>query len=729
MTILRSKRLLIALVTGTFALLRTQASLSQKPRDAQIHERADSLIKQMSLEEKLQFVASKYPSNASPGGGAGFIPGISRLAIPDLNIVDSATGSGSTTQPSTTFPATIALAASWDPQLSFDYGVQVAKQLRAQGFGMGLGGGVNLTREPRAGRVFEYLGEDPVLGGELLAARTNGTQSQKVIATAKHFAGNEQETNRMGGNSQIDERTLRELYLLPFEIAVEKSHPLSIMCAYSRLNADYACESKFLLNDVLKEDWNFQGEVQSDWGATHSTTKAINAGLDEEEGSDAGPAFFSPVPVRYALASHTVSQERLDDMVRRKLYALIASGVMDDAPKGGGKIDFAAGAAFAQSVEEQSIVLLRNQNDQLPLKGNTLKRIAVIGAHADAAVMSGGGSADTMHPVTGSFGGCGGLRFGKADGCGWWRNPWLKVDVPLTQALQQLSPASIVSYAGNKDQNSPFREYTPDEIRDAVKLAHQADVAIVVVAQSAGEDFGDLPSLSLANPSNQNEMVEAVAAANPHTVVVIESGNPVLMPWNEKVSAIVEAWYPGEAGGKAIANVLFGKVNPSGKLPLSFPLHDQDTPTWGADGTFAADPVYSEKLDIGYRWYDARRIAPMYEFGYGLSYTKYTYSKLSTEHTADHGLVVTFSVRNDGRVAGSEIAQVYLGIDSPGEPPRRLGGWTKLSLAPGETKQARLVIAPTALRVWSLDHERWEVVPPTSVQVGSSSRNLLLSSQ
>ena len=699
------------------------------PADAQVQARANSLLQQMSLDEKLQFIASKYPSNASPGGGGGFIPGIPRLGIPDLNMVDSATGSGSTTQASSTFPATIALAASWEPHLSYDYGVQVAKQLRAQGFGMGLGGGVNLTREPRAGRTFEYLGEDPILAGELLAERTNGTQSQRVIATAKHFAGNEQETNRMGGNSQIDERTLRELYLLPFEIALERSHPLSFMCAYTRLNGDYACENKFLLTYILKTEWKFQGEVQSDWGATHSTVKAINAGLDEEEGSDAGPAFLAPVPVRSVLASRAVSQDRLDDMIRRKLYVLIASGVMDDAPKGGGTIDFVGANSFAQSVEEQSIVLLRNQSNQLPLKINAPKRIAVIGAHADAAVMTGGGSADTFHPVTGAFTGCGGLRFAKTDGCGWWRSPWLKVDTPLTKALQQLSPASIVSFAGNRDENAPFRDYTPDEIRDAVTLARNADVAIVVVAQPAGEEFGDLQSLNLANPSNQNQLVEAVADVNPHTVVVIESGNPVLMPWQDKVSAIVEAWYPGEAGGNAIANMLFGKVNPSGKLPISFPVHDQDSPTWGTDGAFAADPIYTEKLDIGYRWYDVHNIKPLYEFGYGLSYTHFSYSNLSVEKTDEHGMVATFSVSNDGHVAGAEVAQVYLDINSPGEPPRRLGGWAKVSLTPGDTREVRVVIPPKALRVWSLDGDRWEFVVPSKVEVGSSSRDIQLSSQ
>lgn len=363
-----------------------------------VWQRAEELLKKLTLDEKLQFILSRYPSNADPGGGGGYIEGVTRLHIPDINISDSATGSGSTTQPSTTFPATIALAASWDRQLSYDYGSTIAIQLRAQGFAMGLGGGANLTRDPRGGRAFEYLGEDPLLAGELLAQRTKGTQSQKVMASIKHFAGNEQETNRMGGNSQIDDRTLRELYLLPFEIAVEQSHPASVMCSYNRLNGEYACENPELLTNILKTQWHYLGQVQSDWGGTHSTSKAINAGLDEEEGSDAGPAYFARNPVLFALANHDITPARIDDMVRRKLYSMIASGVMDDPPHGSEKIDFDAARTFAQFAEEQSIVLLKNAGQQLPLSTSKLKRIAVIGSHADVAVMSGGGSADTMHP-------------------------------------------------------------------------------------------------------------------------------------------------------------------------------------------------------------------------------------------------------------------------------------------------------------------------------------------
>ncbi|AOJ79064.1 glycoside hydrolase family 3 C-terminal domain-containing protein [Burkholderia ubonensis] len=688
-------------------------------------QRADLLVRKMTLDEKLRFIHSQYEMSKVPGGGAGYIQGVPRLGIPDLNMVDSATGSGSTSQASTTFPATLAVAASWDRRLAYDYGTQVAIQLRAQGFGMGLGGGANLAREPRGGRLFEYLGEDPLLAGELLAERTLATQRHKVVATIKHYAGNEQEHGRMGGNSQIDERTLRELYLLPFEIAARRAQPGSVMCSYNRLNGDYACENAHLLNDVLKNEWGFQGQVQSDWGATHSTAKAVNAGLDEEE--DVGPSvFLTPAAVKQAIANGSVSTARLDDMVRRKLFVMIRTGVMDDPPKGGGAIDFAAAGRFAQAAAERSIVLLKNDGNQLPLAAAALARIAVIGGHADAAVLSGGGSGNTRDPVTGSFAGCGGLAFGASAGCSWWRNPWLKVDVPIVAAIRALAPAAQVTFAGNSDQQAPFRAYTQQEIDQAAALAARSDVAIVVVAQPAGEDFGDLQSLGLANPSNQDALVDAVARANPHTVVVVQSGNPVLMPWKDRVAAIVEAWYPGEGGGNAIANVLFGKVNPSGRLPVTFPARDQDTPSWKAGGAFDNDPVYAERLNMGYRWYDANNIKPMFEFGYGLSYTHFSYSGLSVSRQRDGSLGVSFTVRNDGPVAGADVPQVYLGVPYKDEPPRRLVGWEKIDLNPGEARRVRITVPPRMQSVWDASRSGWRYVARGTVYVGASSRDIRL---
>ncbi len=718
----------LTLQAGAFALFGSTIIISAQSAstDQAAYQRADALIKQMTLDEKLQLIVSNDPFIDSPGGGAGYVKGIPRLHIPDLNMSDSSTGSGSKNQLSTTFPATIAIAASWDQQLSFNYAAQIAHELRAQGFGMGLGGGTNLARDPRGGRIFEYLGEDPVLAGEMLTQRSLGTQSEHEIATIKHFAGNNQETNRMGGNSQIDERTLRELYLMPFEMAVEQAHPGSVMCSYNRLNGDYACENEHLLTDILKHDWHFEGMVQSDWGATHSTAKAINAGLDEEEGSEPGPTYLNRIDVLFALASHQITPERIDDMVRRKLYAMITSGLMDDPPKTGSTIDFEGATTFAQHAEEQSIVLLKNEHAQLPLAAGKLKSIAVIGGHADVAVGTGGGSGDTLDPVSGFLTDCGGLQFGLHAGCDWWRTPWLKLAVPIVKAVQELAPDAAVKFAGNRDLNDPYRAYSKQEIDDAAALAAKSDVAIVVVDQPAGEDFGESSSLGLANPSDQDALVKAVAAANPHTIVILENGNPVLMPWKDRVSAIVEAWFPGEAGGRAIASVLFGKVNPSGKLPITFPARNEDIPTWGKDGAIAKDPIYTEKLEIGYRWYDAKQIKPMFEFGFGLSYTHFTYSDLVVSNAADHSMTVSFALKNDGPVAGAEVPQVYLGIRDQNEPPKRLVGWSKILLQPGESRKVSISISPRLQSIWSVDENGWKFIPGSHVYVGSSSRDIRL---
>jgi beta-glucosidase len=725
-------------VTVNFCYATFAGEVSPAARDAAAHQRADWLLSQLTLDEKLQFIESAYPDDKVPGGGAGYIKGVPRLGIPDLDISDSGNGSGSGTQKSTTFPAPIATAASWDAKLSYQYGAEIARQLRAQGFSMGLGGGANLAREPRAGRLFEMLGEDPVLAGKLLASRTNGTQSQKVIASVKHFIGNEQETNRMQSNSQIDERTLRELYLLPFEIAVREGDPGSVMSSYNKLNGTFTAENKHLLTNILKEEWGFQGQVESDWGGNHSTVASINAGLDEaEDDHEVSIPWFNPVRVKAALASHAIAQDRLDDMVRRKLYVMIKTGVMDDPPKGGAAIDFEAARKFSQHAEEQSIVLLKNTDHQLPLDHRHIGSIAVIGGHADAAVLTGGGSADPFDPVSGSFSDCSGLSFVKHDGCGWWPNPWLKLDVPILNAIQGQAPAAKVTFAGNGDATAPFRPYTKAEIDRAVELAHHSDVAVVFVTQSAGEDFGDLGSLKLANPDNQNELVAAVAAANPHTVVVVEAGNPVLMPWKDKVSAIVDAWYPGEGGGVAIANMLFGNVNPSGKLPFTFPARDEDTPTWGAAGNLEGDPVYvlqndpkySENLDIGYRWYDAKDIKPMFEFGYGLSYTHFAYSNVNVRRGADHVMTVSFDVKNDGSVAGAEVPQVYLKVPDPEEPPQRLVGWEKVSLNPGETKHISIDVSGRMQSVWDEASHQWKFIPASEVHVGASSRDIRLTAE
>ncbi len=718
--------------------------------------RAANLVAQMSLDEKLQFIRTDHKNmGETGGGGAGHIPGLPRLNIPELTIVDSSTGSGATKFASTTFPATLAVAASWDEKLSYDYGVEIAKQLRAQGYGMGLGGGANMVRDPRSGRMFEYLGEDPVLAGKLLAWRTKGTQSQQVIATIKHMVGDEQEAYRTTGSSAIGERTLREIYMLPFEIAVREAEPGNVMCSYNKLRLDkypadiFACQHYHTLTEILKNEWGFKGQVQTDWKAIHSTADAINAGVDEEEDYLAAE-WFLPAKVKPLLNDGIISISRLDDMVRRKLRTMIKVGVMDNPPVDNKvkdfepKIDFESGAAVAQRVAEESIVLLKNQQlDQpasaapnthlLPLNAVKLRKIAVIGAHADDAVLSGGGSGSTRHPVWGSYDTCGDVKLHEGrSGCFWWPVPWALVRTSIVRAIKDAAPNTEVRYGGHDDRLQPFRPYTAQEIDAAVELAKTSDVAIVVVDQPSGEGVTSL-SLSLSvvrdgkdKPSNQDDLVTKVAAVNKNTIVIIESGNPILMPWIEDVAAVVEAWYPGENGGPAIANILFGKINPSGKLPITFPKKETDTPTGG--GSWPENPVYSERLEVGYRWYDAKSVAPLFEFGFGLSYTSFSYSDLRVDTDGTDGTkTVSFSVENTGTVSGKEVPQVYIQFPSTAEePPKRLVGWEKVDLKSGEKKKVTVKILPRMQSIWDTDKETWKLVPPSKIMVGASSRQIKL---
>jgi beta-glucosidase len=728
--------------------------------------RANALVAEMTIEEKISLIHSDVQNYQFPGGGAGHIPGIPRLNIPAWSMSDSSTGSGSGWYPSTVFPATIGIAASWDTNLSYAYGVEVAKQLRAQGFAMGLGGGTNMVRDPRAGRIFEYLGEDPLLSGEMLAARTNGTQSQKVIATIKHYVGNEQENWRSSGISTIDERTLREIYVMPFQIATQHSDPGSVMCSYNMLTVSssppgtWACENVHTLTDILKKDIGFKGQVQSDWGATHSTVAAANAGLDEEE-DVANTKYFTLPTIWQYLASGAIPQARLDDMVERKLRTMIQVGVMDDPPPDNTvagftpQIDYLAASVTAQHFAEQSIVLLKNSSSQapldptkkvLPLNAATLKNIAVIGSHADDAVLSGGGSGEVRNPVWGQYTNCGNVQFGYwGTGCEWWTIPWkyaAQTSLPanpngprlsIVAAIQAAAQNATVTYGGHSDHNDPFRSYTSAEIADAVAKAQAADVAIVVVNQITGEDT-DLNSLSLSNyewnytPNNQEAMIAAVAAVNKNTIVVIESANPVLMPWISNVSAVVDAFYPGESGGPAIANILFGIVNPSAKLPITFPVADNNTPTGG--GSFIQWPNYVEGLQVGYRWYDAndpKGAGVLFPFGFGLSYTSYAYANLKVNAASDGTKTVTFDVTNTGAVAGQEVAQVYIAHPlSAAEPPQRLVGWQKVALQPNETKTVSITVDPFTQSIYDVAKPGWRMVEPANVMVGASSRDIRL---
>ena len=713
------------LATGATAQPRPKAlsnepSTNQPWMDSSLSpdQRADMVLKEMTLDEKMELVHGNGMASwgkPSPvaylgNGGAGFTLGVARLGIPIIQMSDAAygvRGSAENGRYSTALPSNLAAAASWDTQSACAYGALIGRELRAQGYNMTLGGGVNLTREPRNGRTFEYQGEDPLLAGTMVGNRIKCEQQQHVIGDIKHYAINDQESGRNEVDSIIGERAMRESDLLAFEIGIEVGDPAAVMCSYNAVNGDYACENKFLLTDVLKKDWGFKGFVLSDWGGTHSTVKASEAGLDNEEPEQ---KFFGPA-LKAAVEAGTVPMAQLDDHVHRILRSEFVSGIVDH-PMQKSVVDVEGGFDTARTIAEHSIVLLKNEGGVLPLDRTKLRSIAVIGPHADTGMISGGGSAQVAPEG--------------ATSAKWQQHVWFPTS-PL-KAVQAQARSAQVRFDSGADPSS------------AAALAKQSDVAIVFVYQWSSEGM-DLPNLSL--PENQDALIEQVAAANPHTIVVLETGTVVTMPWLEKASGVVEAWYAGSKGADAVANILFGDVNPSAKLPVTFPRSEQDLPhpnlvkpppgaqgaaavmrTGVAKPTFSVD--YSEGLKVGYKWYDAEKKPVLFPFGFGLSYTTYSYSGLKLKEGKQTSL--TFTVKNTGARAGSEIAEVYAALPaSADEPPKRLVGWSRVELKPGESREVSVSVEPRMLSIYDVASHGWKLVQGEyTFMVGGSSQDLPL---
>jgi beta-glucosidase len=694
-------------VAGAQGAPKSSAALSvAQPwmdRSLDADTRADRMIQEMTLDEKIQLVHGagwgvlRQGDAVAPGhnGGAGFVPGIARLHLPDINLADSAVGvrmAALESRYATLLPSVIGMAASWDADAAFLYGSVIGRELRAQGFNMSIGGGMDLIREPRNGRNFEYASEDPVLSGVMVGQLARGVQANHIMGDIKHYAVNDQETGRNTLNAVLNERALRETDLLAFQIAIGLAHPAGVMCSYNHVNGDYACENDFLLNQVLKREWGFQGFVLSDWEGTHSTVKAALAGLDMEQ---PGTKYFGD-GLKQAVLDGKVPQARLDDMVHRIVRSMIANGVVDQPPMPRSVVDPFRGRDDARKIEEESIVLLQNHGDILPLSSNKIRSIAVIGGHADVSVLSGGGSAQVDAP--------GGNAIDPRPGSSPWGKPIYFPSSPLRYIRDQAAPGARIDYdAGN-------------DLTQAARVAAASDVAIVFVTQwmSEGED-----AATLSLPDRQDALVTAVAAANPNTIVVLETGGPVSMPWAAQVKGIVESWYPGIGGGEAIANVLFGRVNPSGKLPVTFAATESDLPhphvsgltertvNNGADATAARNqprdfPVdYNvEGMAVGYRWFQTKNLKPLFPFGFGLSYTRFAYSNLKVDHEAKS---VSFELRNTGAQAGDEIAEVYITLPaSAGEPFRKLAGWRRVSLAAGASQTVEIPLDPLYLSIYSI---------------------------
>jgi beta-glucosidase len=672
--------------------------------------RAAAMLTLMTQAEKLQMVQGGVTTNNTygytvPRGAGGFVPGNTRLSIPELYLADGSVGVGNGVGPATALPSSIANAASWDLNEATKYGNIIGTELADYGINVNLGGNTNLIgREPRDGRTFETKGEDPILAGKFAAAHISAIQAQHIIGDIKHFSFNDQESGRTTANAIIDERSGRESDLLAFEIGVKDSGVQSVMCSYNLTNGQYDCENEYLLNQVLKGDWNFPGFVMSDWWATQSTVNAALNGLDQEQPNQ---QYFSVLG--QAITNGQVPQSRLDNMVQRILRAMYAVGLFDN-PQTIQTVPFAADAAVAQELEESGAVLLMNNNNLLPLNASTIQSIAVISGHADTSVLSGGGSAQVQPNGGGTDAGM------PCPPC--WANVVWDPSSPL-KAIQSMAPNATVTFNDGTD------------VASAAALAQSSQVAIVFVTVWSSEGM-DQPSIDIraidqaqiTYPGSQASLLQAVVTANPNTIVVLENGGPVYVSPANQVGALLEAWYPGQNGGPAIADLLFGKTNPSGKLPVTFPMTDSQLPRPSipqppADGSIF--PVnYTEGYNVGYKWFDENNLTPWFPFGFGLSYTTFNMKNAqlvnNLNNAANPNFQVTFTLTNTGTRAGAEVPQVYLGMAAAlNEPPKRLVGWQKVSLNAGAAQQVTIEVdqndSSQPMSYWNTTTESWTVAP------------------
>jgi beta-glucosidase len=714
---LPAKAFAILIASASPAFAAGGAALPWMDIDLAPGKRAALLVRAMTLGEKFEQllgmpgVVPELPQCY----GARHVDGIPRLRIPTLRITNGPVGIGQSdcvpldtpglpfsalsnvnSAKATALPSALAVAASFDPAVASRFGDVLGAEARNLGLQVLEAPGMNLARVPQGGRNFEYFGEDPMLSGTMAVAEIRAVQQRGVVAMAKHFVANEQETDRFTIEEAIDDRVLHELYLLPFEMSVKEGKVASIMCSYNSVNGPHMCENGPLLTGVLRGQWGFDGYVQSDFFAVHSVAPTLRAGMDLEMPGLAvnssnpplvGPYFMS-ANLRAALDAGQIAVSDIDTALGRRYKQMFRLGVFD-RPVAQTPIDAAADGPVAQALGEQSAVLLKNADNVLPLDLAAVRSIAVIGQpdYATKAV-SGccGGSSDviplyTVAPLEG-----------------------------LQEAARALgSSASVNLTVVNTDGGN---------LAQAVTAAEAAD-AVIVLAGAITEEGADRPDLSL--PNNQDAMISAVAAANPRTVVVLKDGGPVLMPWIDQVPAVLEAWFPGQEDGNIVARLLSGLANPSGKLPVTYPRAASDVPARtpeqypGVPADGVPTVAYSEGLEIGYRWYDAQKIEPLFPFGHGLSYTSFSISDLDVQPKAMDGntpVKVWCVVENTGVRRGAEVLQVYLGLPAgTGEPPKRLVAFEKVWLDPGERRGVELTIDPNAsnhpLDVWDSGGQRW----------------------
>ena len=733
----RSVCLALILFEAILCFAQNQSDSSKPPYknpSLPVEQRVQDLLGRLTLEEKVAMLSGADWMQSVPN---------QRLGIPSIKMADGPIGIRSWTGPSsetkaevaekkvttTAFPAGVAMAATWDTELLQSEGRAIGQEMKALGRGMILGPTVNINRTPLWGRNFEGYGEDPYLSSRLAVAYIKGVQGEGVIATVKHFAANNEEFERHRINAMVDERALQEIYFPAFKAAVEEAGVWSVMSAYNKLNGVYCAENPFLLKDVLQKLWGFKGFVVSDWGSTYSTVGTVNAGMDLEmpggqpmkdwlkkpktQAAGNGGGWLVPEKVLPEISAGKISAATIDDNVARILRVIFLSGQFDQPHSATGVVDTAEQRAVARKAATESIVLLKNDGGLLPLDRAKVHTVAVIGPNAAVAVTGGGGSSLVVP----------------------------KYSISPLQGIQERAGKRVqVSYAlgvamegdDRSQDNSRSREQIKNE---AVSAAAKADAAIIVVGRSPkleSEDF-DIKSLDL--PAGQDELIEAVSQANKHTIVVINAGGPVVMSkWIAHVSAIVDMWYGGQEGGNAIADVLFGDANPSGKLPVSFVKEWKDSPAYGHYPGENLQVDYAEGIYVGYRYFDKKKIEPLFPFGYGLSYTKFDYSDLKvspSEASPGQPLEVSLQVRNSGSRPGAEIVELYVhdGHSSTDRPIQELKGFRRVDLAPGESKVVQFTLDRAAMAFYSTPKKDWVTEPGQfEVLVGSSSRDLRMKS-
>nr|WP_315166305.1 glycoside hydrolase family 3 C-terminal domain-containing protein [uncultured Flavobacterium sp.] len=655
-------------------------------------EKATKLVAKMTLEEKASLCS---------GETAWSTKAIARLGIPSIFMTDGPHGlrkavgfDFTNSVPATCFPTASAVASSWNPALAQKMGEALGIESQANDVQILLGPGVNMKRSPLGGRNFEYFSEDPILAGTIATGYINGVQSQGVGTSIKHFAANSQETERMSNSSNVDERTLNEIYFPAFEMAVKNAQPWTVMCSYNKLNGVYASENGYLLTQTLKDKWGLKGFVVSDWGAVNERAAGVEAGLNLEMPASGG---FNDKKIVEAVKKGTLSEARLDQIVIELLAVTLKA---KDSHKKGIVVDKVKHNELARQVSGECIVLLKNDNAILPLK-SSLKKIAIVGDFAKNPRYQGAGSSQ-VRPT--------------------------QILNALTE-LQKLAKGTEFSFSSGYNTAGETDEA---KIAEAVQNAKNAELVILFAGLPDSYESEGYDRANLDMPAGHNKLIAEVAKVNKNVVVVLMNGAAVSMPWKNDVSAIVEAYLGGQAGGGAIADVLTGKVNPSGKLSETFPARVEDTPAAIDFPSRDGNANYGEGIFIGYRYYDKKKIEPIFPFGYGLSYTTFGYSDINTNTTSakdSDDITISVKVKNTGKIAGKEVVQLYVHEQETeiARPENELKHFEKVSLLPGEEKTVSFKLTSRDFAYYNAKSHDWVIKSGKfDVLVGSSSRNLPL---